>query len=141
MDAKLKPTLYIIRGLPGSGKSTYGRKRFPNLNQFEADEFFGPDYNWNPEFLYEAHKWCFLSALKDLYNGLDVVVANTFTTKKELDTYLDIDKRLDINIEVIEVYTQFESVHDVPDEVMVKMKNRWFDFPGNFKRAKVTRIE
>jgi len=136
----LKPTLYIIRGLPGSGKSTFACKTFPELNVFEADQFFGEDYNWNGDFISDAHNWCYFSVLNDLYNGKDVVVSNTFTTRKELERYFKIKEKLDIDIVIYEIKTQFESVHDVPERVLQRMKDRWYNFPSDFNFAEVVEV-
>ena len=52
--------LYILRGIPGSGKSTYGKKIVDSAIdagfsaiKFEADDFFMKDgkYNWNPKLI------------------------------------------------------------------------------------------
>ena len=57
----IKPTLYIIRGLPGSGKSTLGVKLCGEGNTFAADDYFEDDtgvYNFDPTRLKDAHAWC-----------------------------------------------------------------------------------
>ncbi|XP_023403015.1 NEDD4-binding protein 2-like 1 isoform X5 [Loxodonta africana] len=55
--------LYLLRGLPGSGKTTLARQLqhdFPRAVIFSTDDFFSRDdgtYEFNPDFLEEAHKW------------------------------------------------------------------------------------
>ena len=58
-----KKILYILRGVPGSGKSTYANEIMSNLRDrigehYEADMYFMDNgkYNWNADKLYFAHK-------------------------------------------------------------------------------------
>lgn len=53
-------TLYVMRGFPGSGKSTWIRRHAPTALAFSADDYFtGSDgsYKWDPEELGSAHAW------------------------------------------------------------------------------------
>lgn len=119
--------LTIIRGLPGSGKTTLART-IPALH-VEADMFFmrNGKYEYNPKRIKEAHTWCQSVARFALGYGADVVVSNTFTTLKEIEPYLSMtwDK-----LEVIKCVGEFGSVHDVPEETLAKMKARWQDYEG-----------
>lgn len=140
--------LHIIRGLPGSGKSTYAKKLLGI--HCEADQFFEVhtsysltpvDYKWSPDFLHEAHQLCKLRAIRALYHGHDVVVANTFTTLKELQPYLDLKQRFpDLEITVHELHTQYESIHNVPDRTIERMKQRWQEIPNDWS-IKVIKIK
>lgn len=124
----MTPTLYIIRGLPGSGKSTYARKTYPYLPLYEADDFFTNQstYNWSYSFIKQAHKLCLLNATKELYHHNSVVVANTFTTIKEMQPYLDLEKTFPyIKIHVIEMLGKYKSIHNVPEKTLQHMADRW----------------
>lgn len=73
--------LYIVRGLPGSGKSTFA-KSLGGVN-YEADMFFineNGEYNFDPSKLKDAHNWCRHKAMDSMKSGEPiVVVSNTFT--------------------------------------------------------------
>lgn len=122
--------LIIIRGLPGSGKSTLA-KSLAECNimlHFEADQCFVDDagnYNFNPSKLGWAHANCQQNTDIGLSNGVSVVVSNTFTTLKEIRPYFEIAKKHGIVPTVIHCQNQFKNVHDVPQEALDRMKNRF----------------
>jgi hypothetical protein len=60
------------------------------------------------------------------------MVTNTFTTMKEMQAYLDVAGRLDIKLKVVEMRTQYGSIHGVPEATMEKMRARWVTLPENF---------
>lgn len=121
--------LYIIRGLPGSGKSTYAKTNFPLAKQFEADMYFVQNgkYAFNPAKLNAAHKWCQNMVRKALENDDDVVVSNTFIQEWELMPYIGMAMDTKTPITIIEMTTQYGSIHDVPESKMVSMQDRWED--------------
>lgn len=125
MKMKEKPTLYLIRGASGSGKSTYA-KRLESWDcaHLEADMYFMEDgeYKFDAKFLPAAHKWCLNKTIEFLSKGMDVVVSNTFTRLWEMEDYLKIPN---VNILVIEMKTQYKNVHGVPDSAVEKQKARW----------------
>lgn len=126
--------LIIIRGLPGSGKSTLA-KNFrmyggPHYTIWEADMFFiTPNgYEFNPLMIKDAHAWCYANVVRDLVRKVNPIVSNTFTTNWEMEKYFLLKEKFpDLEIVVINVTTQFESIHGVPKETMDKMRNRWED--------------
>ena len=122
--------LYLIRGLPGSGKSTYAKKMLtenPNSVHLEADMFHMKrgKYAWHGSLVSSAHQWCFENTGIFLNNGYDVVVSNTFTQLKEMQRYLDLAKELDCEVRVIRLNANYGSVHNVPPDVIVKMRDRF----------------
>ena len=124
--------LMIVRGLPGSGKSTLARKMWETIPEydevFEADMYFmdGDQYNFDATKLCNAHKWCFQKVYESIHYEYDVIVANTFTTNKEMKQYLElIDVFPKLDVIVVDMKTQFESIHGVPQDIFDKMKARW----------------
>lgn len=133
-------TLYIVRGIPGSGKSTYARllntQRIihdkPQMAHYEADQFFdGPDgYQFDPRLLRVAHAWCFGNVVKALREGQDTIVSNTFTRLSEMVKYLEINDLVDdVQIKIVELKTQYGNVHNVPEDKLKQMAERWEEIP------------
>ena len=119
--------LYLVRGLPGSGKSTYCK----GLHCFhvEADMYFMQEnqYKFNPTELKDAHSFCFniTEQAMLLNNKIDIAVSNTFTQLWELQPYIDLGKKHNRYIEIITIKSNFSSTHNVPEESIKKMSNRW----------------
>ena len=127
------PKLYIIRGVPGSGKSTYVRKNLLEHQWYEADMYFiRPDgrYEFNPRFIKDAHNWCRSKAHSAMAEGEDVVVSNTFTRKWEMKEYLRMAEDLGYTVEVIRCTGSYKNIHGVPDDKVQEMRNRFEDVEG-----------
>jgi predicted kinase len=128
-----KVELVLIRGLPGSGKSTLAHSMM-NHKHMETDMFWGPDYKFDIAKLKEAHEWCQIHTRGLLEEGLSVVVSNTFTTKKELQPYLEIAKDFGIKPQIITCHGQWKNVHNVPEEVLERMESRFeYDLTSLFE--------
>lgn len=120
----------MIRGLPGSGKSTMARRDFGSHVHCEADAYFvGADgvYRYNPKRIRDAHEWCQRKADEALRNGRNVVVSNTFTRLWEMDAYKEIAKRHGAEVRVIVARGSYGNIHGVPDDVVARMADRWED--------------
>ena len=120
-------TLYIVRGLPGSGKSSLAKKITELV--YSADDFFTNKkgkYNFNAKLLGKAHEWCWGKVRDAMFIGANAVaVANTFTQAWEAERYYQIAEEYGYSVFVIECQNDFGNVHDVPQESIDAMKERW----------------
>lgn len=132
------PRLVLIRGLPGSGKTTlatdYQRKGY---RHFEADQFFVGDgkYRFNREQLADAHAWCLQITREALDAGDLVCVANVFATEDDIKPYIQIG----IDYEVVEATHAGRSIHNVPAVTLRAMKSKWIPTPELVKALRVKR--
>ena len=121
--------LYIIRGLPGSGKSSLGENLAPG-RCFAADDYFMVDgrYHFNPSRLKEAHEACLANVGRSLETGA-TAVANTFSQVWEFAPYLTLSRE----VKIIDLFDrgltdeQLSAVnlHGVPVEAIARMRARW----------------
>lgn len=132
--------LTLVRGLPGSGKTTwafeYKKRSLYDPFAIAADDYFvRPDgtYDWNPKLLGLAHGWCKEGAGIYLKEGIDVVVHNTFTTLREMEPYLKMNDSVEVyHIEsgLTDKELAVRNTHNVPVEAIAKMRARWEPYPG-----------
>jgi len=133
-------SLMLIRGLPGSGKSTLAKALlFADYADycFEADDYFTFNgvYNFNEGLLDFAHNACRRKTEDALSEGMNVIVANTFTTVSELTPYFTLAKQFNITPVVVLCQGQWESIHNVPAETIKKMKKRFeYDISSLMKK-------
>lgn len=126
------PTLLLIRGLPGTGKSTFGQQLSDTLEYFhyEADQFFineDDEYRFDPSKLAEAHAWCQDRTIKALQDNRNVVVTNTFVRQWELDIYRSIANLTNCILIIHTMKKQFKNIHNVPEATIERMRATWED--------------
>ena len=147
--------LYIARGVPGSGKSYTIKQMVPKDNIFSTDDFWGPNYDFNPSKIGFAHTWNQKRANDAMSQGMTpVAIDNTNLTWKEIKPYAKMAKANGYRIEYVEsespwwqevsrnfgnpgfkpgqgtfdkaVKTFFKkNTHGVPIEVIARMLMKW----------------
>jgi len=129
--------LTLVRGLPGSGKSTFANFIWNEYAICEADKFFYDlegHYLFDASKLREAHKWCrdeVETRMKD--NKVnpqyypEIVVSNTFTQEWEMKPYFDLARNYGYRVHSLIVENRHGGVneHGVPEEKLEQMKNRF----------------
>lgn len=120
--------LILIRGLPGSGKSTIA-KQLIGFKHYEADMFHMKNgiYCFDVANIKAAHNWCQNATYNSISKRENVVVSNTFTQKWELEPYLEMCAEFNIEANILIAKGNWENQHNVPQQVLQKMKNRWED--------------
>ena len=131
----MSPVMYLIRGLPGSGKSTVAKRLVVGDHYAADDHFVGDDgvYRFDPNGLSAAHKWCQDMARECAEARESVAIANTFTRRWEMRPYLDMAKEHGFRIVVVDCFdagmTDEElaeaNVHEVPAHVIESMRERY----------------
>lgn len=123
--------LVLIRGLPGSGKSTMAKVlALVGYEHHEADQFFEVNgvYQYDATRIRDAHAWCQSRTRQALAAGKRVVVSNTFTMLREMEPYMEMTHK----VRVVEAQGTWENCHDVPVEVLERMALRWEALPAAF---------
>lgn len=130
-------TLYLVRGLPGSGKSSFVKNlrdsfsSYKTSDHFEADQYFYDSmgvYNFDINLIGKAHAKCKLNTIKSLCDQIEhVFVSNTFTTEKELAPYYDMAEDYGYRVITLIVENRHgsKSVHNVPLSTIEAMQQRF----------------
>lgn len=126
-----KKDFYIIRGVPGCGKSTLGDSIVGPNNNIAADDYFyilgKGEYAFSFSELGNAHAWCQAEVEKRLKKGISkVAVSNTATFEKDVTLYKTLGEMYGYRVHIIVVENRHggKNAHNVPEKSLEKMKNR-----------------
>lgn len=121
--------LYLIRGLPGSGKSTFAETLADGIHaqHFEHDAYLYTDegeYVWTEGRMAWAYRQCLRDTEAAMTQGLPVVVSNVFPTSKSLKNYRKLAEKYGYQVTyvVVENRRGGQNIHDVPEEALKGMR-------------------
>ena len=129
--------LTLVRGLPGSGKSTFANFIWNDYSICEADKFFvdkDGNYKFDATKLPEAHKWCReqveIRMIDNIANPQyypEIVVSNTFTQEWEMAEYYKLAEKYGYTVFSIIVENRHGGVneHGVPNDKLDAMRTRF----------------
>lgn len=144
--------LFLLRGLPAAGK-TYTANNLSENGKYpvlSADMYFEDsegNYNWDGSKIKDADAWC-KKQLEGLMSGAfriefpdrnrksdyfnrevqgKIFVANTFTQEWEMEDYFKLAEQYGYQVVslIVENRHGYKNVHDVPDEKVQQMKERF----------------
>ena len=134
--------LIIMRGLPGSGKSTWIANNLKGKDAVicSADSFFMRDghYNFKPWLIGKAHEKCKARAFTAMSRGTDtVVIDNTNTQHWEYELYELFAYAMNYKVAIVNMHKgqappqcmwqtyEDRNIHGVPYDAIAKMAQRW----------------
>jgi predicted kinase len=130
----------IMRGLPGSGKSTFVEENFPGTTVCSADNFFlndDEDYVFVPYKISEAHQDCWGHYIDALFRKEErVVVDNTNMCSWEYANYVKLATKKGYTVRIICMSSGLHdetsvktlakrNSHGVNAETIARMKDRY----------------
>jgi predicted kinase len=131
-------TMLILRGVSGSGKSTYAKKiqsETPGSIIVSADDYFAQLGRFDGSKLSAAHTQCLNNAIKAMTeNAPLVIIDNTNTQKWEYQKYIDAANKYGYSVqqkmigglskEDVELYSE-RNIHGVPRNTIERMVQRF----------------
>jgi predicted kinase len=141
----MNKTLIIMRGLPGSGKSTRAKELQEEGVIHSTDTYFtdpiSGEYKFDFEKAKEYHQNNLEAAIESMKAGISpIIIDNTNTQRWEFQKYLDAAEEYgyDVKIETIdptnysedfikELAERQKKTHNVPEQVIIDMLKRWED--------------
>lgn len=146
------PMLILVRGVPGSGKTTFARNNYPGVvcdggepngaapYIISADDFRINEYG---NYVHDdvrgdiPHLECQMRVREAIAAGCpQVIVHNTLIKVWEIEPYGKISQECGVPLEVLrmpEISAELafsRNTHDVPMNVIQRMINEMQDFPG-----------
>jgi len=131
--------LFVMQGLPGSGKSTYAKKLVKRGGYvLSADDFFVTlgrgTYKFDPARLSEAHGTCFRALVGSMDEGLTpLVVDNTNISAVEVAPYILAANAFGYEAEIVRILCPTQvcierQTHGVPRERLLGMEGALLAF-------------
>lgn len=130
-------TVFIMRGVPGSGKSTFAARLAGSGGVVHStDNYFVKNwvYHFDPYRLKEFHQCNFEAFCRSLEAGVPTVVCDNTNFKRwHFAPYVEAAKRAGYRIVIVSVFgvtaeeAAKRSIHHVPVHVIQRMLDEWED--------------
>lgn len=138
-----KPKLFVMRGVPGAGKSTFlDQMRHPPVTVCSADHHFiqaDGTYMFDATQLPVAHGDCFrkFSNLLEAKTS-PLAVDNTNRNWKAMGRYVEAGLAAGYDVEVVDLQTPYKvaaarNVHGVPEAAVLKMACQTLEIPEHVR--------
>ncbi|MEQ1595652.1 MAG: AAA family ATPase [Casimicrobium sp.] len=142
IEAILPFDCVVLRGLPGSGKSTFASllARSQGFVHLEADGHFmvNGKYVFDPLRVADAHAVVVRDALSALQAGRKVAVANTHVRLWEMAGIVGAVRLAGRKLCFVECLNDWDNIHDVPQSALDAMRTRWEPLPAEFRAIAFT---
>jgi predicted kinase len=136
----------IMRGIPGSGKSTFAKQKYPSATVCSADHYFTDregNYSFDIDYIQEAHEHCreeFAEAIA-LEEGL-IVVDNTNLSMNAMEYYINKAKVHNYYIVFVRMVVPVDvaikrNIHDVPPETIEHFEEIMEELPKELAHMEV----
>ena len=125
--------LILLRGLPGSGKTTLAvvLSEYGKYPVFSVDDYF-TDENGRYEFRFQenhlAYKQCEENVKVAMQQGLEkILVHNTFTQEWEMEPYFKLAAEHGYRAHVATVENRHDgtNVHEIPEDHVERMRSKF----------------
>jgi len=129
--------LYLVRGIPGSGKSYLAKQIGLGGAIFSTDDFFmvNGEYKFNPSQIGRAHQWNQERAKNAMQSGITpIVIDNTNVQAWQMKFYVEEARKNGYKIEIKEPETSWKfdaeelakrNQHGVPKSTIERMIGQW----------------
>ena len=125
--------LILLRGLPGSGKTTLAGvlSEYGKYPVFSVDDYF-TDENGRYEFRFQenhlAYKQCEECVKTAMQQGSEkILLHNTFTQEWEMEPYFKLAAANDYRVHVVTVENRHHgnNIHEIPEDHVERMRSKF----------------
>ncbi len=122
--------LYLIRGLPGTGKSTFAKSL--NIMHVEHDMMCinNGEYSWCAEKIEPRDEACRTIVDICLGAGADCVVSDVFIYRNDIDDYRKLAEKHGAELIIYTLRKEFGTIHGVSKTDLIAMRLCWQSCQG-----------